>query len=75
VENIFINSYTLDECTYPCITYSVTAHPEDGQAQPKHVGATNWGEKVYINLCILLVFISNYTTMHGVEHIKNVEVI
>ena len=22
--------------------YSVTAHPEDGQAWPKHVGATNW---------------------------------
>jgi hypothetical protein len=32
VENIFINSYTLDECTHHCITYSVTAHPDDGQA-------------------------------------------
>jgi hypothetical protein len=29
--------YTLDECTYRCITYSVTAHPDDGQARPKHV--------------------------------------
>ena len=38
VENIFINNYTLDECTYRCITYSVTAHPEDGQAWPKQVG-------------------------------------
>ena len=26
---------------YHCITYSVTAHPDDGQARPKHVGATN----------------------------------
>jgi hypothetical protein len=41
VENIFINNYTLDECTYRCIIYSVTAHPEDGQARPKHVGGTN----------------------------------
>ena len=41
VENIFINNYTLDECTHHCITYSVTAHPDDCQARPKHVGATN----------------------------------
>jgi hypothetical protein len=68
VENIFINNYTLYECTYHCITYSATAHPDDGQARPKHVGATNW-ENIY-RLCILVVFISNYTTMHGVEHIK-----
>jgi hypothetical protein len=47
-------NYTLDECTQCCITYSVTVHPEDGQAKPKHVGATNW-ENIY-NLCILLVF-------------------
>jgi hypothetical protein len=39
VENIFINSYTLEECTHRCITYSATAHPEDGQARSKHVGA------------------------------------
>jgi hypothetical protein len=32
VENIFINNYTLDECTHHCITYSVTAHLDDGQA-------------------------------------------
>jgi hypothetical protein len=56
VENIFINNYTLYECTYRII-YSVTAHPDDGQARPKHVGATNW-ENIY-NLCILLVFIGN----------------
>jgi hypothetical protein len=31
----------VDECTHRCITHSVTAHPDDGQAQPKHVGATN----------------------------------
>jgi hypothetical protein len=37
--------------------YSVTAHPDDGQARPKHVGATN-GENIY-HLCILLVFVSN----------------
>jgi hypothetical protein len=37
--------------------YSVTAHPDDGQARPKHVGATDW-ENMY-HLCILLVFISN----------------
>jgi hypothetical protein len=57
VDNIFINSYTLDECTRRRITYSVTAHPEDGQARPKQVGTTNW-ENIY-HLCILLVFISN----------------
>jgi hypothetical protein len=68
VDNIFINIYTLDECTHGCITYFVTAHPEDGQARPKHVGATDW-ENIY-HLCILLVFISNYTTMHGVETIN-----
>jgi hypothetical protein len=32
------------------------------------MGATNW-ENVYY-LCILLVSISNYTTMHGVGHMK-----
>jgi hypothetical protein len=32
VENIFVNNYTLDECTHLCITYSATAHPKDGQA-------------------------------------------
>ena len=41
MEIIFINNYTLNECTHHCITYSVTAHPDDGQAQSKHVGATN----------------------------------
>jgi hypothetical protein len=41
VDNIFINNYTLYECTHGCITYSVTAQPDDGQARPKHVGATN----------------------------------
>ena len=41
MENIFMNNYTLYECTYNCITYSVTAHPDDGQARSKHVGATN----------------------------------
>ena len=35
------NNYTLYECTHCCITYFVTAHPDDGQARPKHVGATN----------------------------------
>jgi hypothetical protein len=48
VYNIFINNYTLDECTHHCITYSVTAHPDDGQARPKHAGATNW-ENIYIS--------------------------
>jgi hypothetical protein len=61
-----MNSYTLDECTH-CIT--VTAHPDDSQAHPKHVGATD-RENMY-HLCILLVLISNYTTVHGVEHITN----
>ena len=41
VENVFINSYTLYEFTHHCIAYSVTTHPVDGQAQPKHIGATN----------------------------------
>jgi hypothetical protein len=41
VENIFINNYILDECAHHCIIYSVTAHPDDGQARPKYVGATN----------------------------------
>jgi hypothetical protein len=57
VENIFINNYTLDECTDHCITYSVTAHPDDGQARPKHDGVTKWENKYHS--CILLVFISN----------------
>jgi hypothetical protein len=39
--------------------YSVTAHHDDGQARPKHVGVTNW-ENIY-HLCILLDFISNYS--------------
>jgi hypothetical protein len=64
----FMNNYTLDEFTHRCITYYVTAHLDDGQKWPKHVGATNW-ENIS-HLCILLVFISNYTTMHGAEHIK-----
>jgi hypothetical protein len=68
VDNIFINNYTLDECTHRCSTYSVTSHPDDGQARPKYVGATDW-ENIY-HLYILLVFISNYTTMHGAEHIE-----
>jgi hypothetical protein len=58
VENIFVNNYTLYECTCHCITHSVTAHPDDGQARPNHVGATNW-ENIY-NLCILLVFINEF---------------
>ena len=41
VDNISINNYTLDECTYDFITCPVTAHTDDGQARPKHVGATN----------------------------------
>jgi hypothetical protein len=41
VENIFRNNYTLDECTHHYITYSVTAHPDDGKKRPKHAGATN----------------------------------
>ena len=41
VNNIFLNSYTLYECTYLCITCSVTAHPDDGQARSKHAGVTN----------------------------------
>ena len=41
VENIFINNYTLHECTYYCITYSVTAHPDDGQKRSKPVGVTS----------------------------------
>jgi hypothetical protein len=48
--------------------YSVTAHPDDGQARPKDVGATNW-ENIY-HLCILLVFVSNYTKVHGVKRIE-----
>jgi hypothetical protein len=48
--------------------YSVTANREDGQPPPKHVDVTN-SENIY-NLCILLVFISNYTTMHDIERIK-----
>ena len=41
VENIFMNNYILDEFTYRCITYSVAAHPDDGQTRPKHIGATD----------------------------------
>ena len=48
--------------------YFVTAHPDDGQARPKHVGATNW--KSIYHLWTLLVLISNYTTMRGVQHVK-----
>jgi hypothetical protein len=66
-----MNIYTLDECPHRCIIYSVTAHPEGGQARPKHVGGTNL-ENMYIILCILLVFISSYKTMYGVEHIKRI---
>jgi hypothetical protein len=36
-----MNNYTLDEHTHRCITYSVIAHPDDSQARPKHVDATN----------------------------------
>jgi hypothetical protein len=61
VYNKFINNYTLDECTHHCITHSVTAHPEDGQARSKYVGVTN-SENIY-NLCILLVFISKYCSI------------
>jgi hypothetical protein len=53
VENILMNNYTLDEFTQR-ITYSVTAHLEDGQARPKHVAATNL-ENIF-HLCILLIF-------------------
>ena len=56
VKNIFINNYTLDECTYRCITYSVTAHIDDGQTRLKHVGATNWEKKYTYNLCIFVGF-------------------
>jgi hypothetical protein len=65
LDDIFINNYTLDECTYRCITYSVTA-------RPKHVGVTNW-ENIYY-LWILLVFTNNYTTVHGIGHIKQASV-
>jgi hypothetical protein len=34
-----MNNYTLDECTHRY--YSATAHPDDGQARMKRVGATN----------------------------------
>ena len=34
-----MNNYTLYESTHRY--YSVTAHPDDGQARPKRVGATN----------------------------------
>jgi hypothetical protein len=73
VENIFINNCTLDECTHRCITYSVTAHPDHGQAWPKHVGATNW-ENIY-HLCILFVFISNsYPYLwHAIEQGNSVQ--
>jgi hypothetical protein len=47
VENIFINNYTLEECTYLCITYSVIAQADDGQTWLKYVEATNW-EIIYI---------------------------
>jgi hypothetical protein len=47
VENIFTNNFTFDECTHRCITYSVRAHPDDGQTRPKHVSATN-REKTYM---------------------------
>ena len=33
-------------------------------------GIRGWTKKEERNLCILLVFMSNYTTVHGVEHIK-----
>jgi hypothetical protein len=41
------------------LQYSVTAHPDYGQARPKYAGATKWGKKYH--LCILLDFISYYT--------------
>jgi hypothetical protein len=41
-----------------------------GSSPNSTTGTTNReAEKIY-HLCILLVFINNYTTMHGVEHIK-----
>ena len=64
-----MKNYTLDECTYRCINYFVTAHPEDGQAGPKHIGATNW-EKIYIICAFCCLFISSYSAMKGVEYIK-----
>jgi hypothetical protein len=64
-----MKNYTLDECTYRCINYFVTAHPEDGQAGPKHIGATSW-EKIYIICAFCWFFISSYTAMKGVEYIK-----
>ena len=46
IVDMLINNYTLDDCTYHSITYSVTAHTDDGRARPKHVGATN-RENIY----------------------------
>ena len=37
--NIYTQPWT--NAHYHCITYSVTTHPDDGQARPKHVGATD----------------------------------
>jgi hypothetical protein len=54
VDNIFTNNYTLDECTCHCITYSVTAHPDDAQAQLKHVGARNWGGGIIVHFVSFL---------------------
>jgi hypothetical protein len=37
--------------------YSVTAHPDDGQTRPKHVGAAD--REIVYHLCVLFILISN----------------
>ena len=40
------------------LNYSVTAHADDGQARPKHVGAANW-ENAYHLVHFVGCFISS----------------
>jgi hypothetical protein len=68
VDNIFINNYTLEECTYHCITLqqrTLMMVKHDRNMQVLQI------EKNTYHLCILLVFIMNYTTTQSVEHIKH----
>ena len=54
----------------PCVLVCALCSGRVGSSPNSTTGTTKReAEKIY-HLCILLVFINNYTTMHGVEHIQ-----
>ena len=51
LDDIFVNNYILDECTYRWITVLCNNAPWWWSKWPEHIGAMNW-QNMY-NLCIL----------------------